>query len=62
MSEEQEQELKKALVNRISSNLTLSELVDIVTALAVNEVDGQLAKMSEEEKLQTYSEVFAEEV
>jgi len=62
MSEEQEQELKKALVNRISSNLTLSELVDIVTALAVNEVDGQLAKMSEEEKLKTYSEVFAEEV
>ena len=62
MSEEQEQELKKALVNRISSNLTLSELVDIVTALAVNEVDGQLAKMSEEEKLKTYSEDFAEEV
>jgi len=62
MSEEQLDELKQALVNRIASNLTFTELIDIVTALSANEVTKQLEEMSEEEKLQTYNEVFAEEV
>ena len=62
MSEEDENKLKQALVNRIASNLTFTELIDVVSALAANEVTKQLAEMSEEEKLQTYNEVFAEEV
>ncbi len=62
LSEEQVEKLEKALVNRIASNLTFSELIDIVTSLSVNEVSKQLSEMSEEEKLQTYSEVFEESV
>lgn len=62
LTEEQVEKLKKALVNRIASNLTFSELIDIVTSLSVNEVSNQLSEMSEEEKLQTYNEVFEESV
>tara|TARA_A200000159_G_C7294875_1_gene327402 strand:+ start:82 stop:288 length:207 start_codon:yes stop_codon:yes gene_type:complete len=62
LSEEQVEKLEKALVNRIASNLTFSELIDIVTSLSVNEVSKQLSDMSEEEKLQTYNEVFEESV
>jgi flagellar motility protein MotE (MotC chaperone) len=51
LSEEQVEKLEKALVNRIASNLTFSELIDIVTSLSVNEVSKQLSEMSEEEKL-----------
>ena len=62
LSEEQVEKLEKALVNRIASNLTFTELIDIVTSLSVREVSQQLEEMSEEEKLQTYSEVFDESV
>lgn len=62
LTEEQEEELRKTLVNRIASNLTFTELIDIVTSLSVNEVSQQLSEMTEEEKFQTYSEVFSEEV
>jgi len=62
LSEEQVEKLEKALVNRIASNLTFTELIDIVTSLSVREVSQQLEEMSEEEKLQTYSEVFEESV
>ena len=61
-SEEQVEKLEKALVTRIASNLTFTELIDIVTSLSVREVSQQLEEMSEEEKLQTYSEVFEESV
>jgi energy-converting hydrogenase A subunit M len=62
LTEEQEKKLEKALVNRIASNLTFTELIDIVTSLSVREVSQQLSEMSEEEKIQTYSEVFEESV
>ena len=62
MTEEQHKELKKELINRIASNLTFSELIDLVAALAANEVSSQLDKMSEEEKNETYKEVFGKEV
>jgi hypothetical protein len=62
LTEEQEEELRKTLVNRIASNLTFTELIDIVTSLSVNEVSQQLSEMTEEEKFQTYTEVFSEEV
>lgn len=62
LTEEQEKKLEKALVNRIASNLTFTELIDIVTSLSIREVSQQLSEMSEEEKLETYSEVFEESV
>ncbi len=60
LTEKQVEKLKEALVNRIASNLTFTELIDIVTSLSIREVSQQLSEMSEEEKLQTYSEVFEE--
>ena len=62
LTKKQEEELVKTLVNRIASNLTFTELIDIVTSLSVNEVSQQLSEMTEEEKFQTYTEVFSEEV
>ena len=59
LSEEQVEKLEKALVNRIASNLTFSELIDIVTSLSVNEVSKQLSEMSEEEKLQIKADIEA---
>ena len=62
LTEEQEESLEKKLVNRIASNLTFSELIDIVTSLSIKEVKDQLSAMTNEEKLQTYNEVFEESV
>ena len=62
MAPEQEQELHDALVNHITSNLTFAELIDIISTLVKEEVDRKLENMSEEEKLQSYSEVFEKEV
>lgn len=62
MSPEQEQELHEALVNHITSNLTFAEIIDIISTLVKEEVDDRLENMTEEEKLQSYKEVFEKEV
>lgn len=62
MTEEQETELKKELVNRMASNISFTELIDIVSALTANEVNKQFTSMSDEEKSKTYLEVFEKEV
>ena len=62
MAPEQGQELHEALVNHITSNLTFAELIDIISTLVKEEVDRKLENMSEEEKLQSYSEVFEKNV
>lgn len=62
MTEEQETELKKELVNRMASNISFTELIDIVSALTANEVNKQFSSMSDEEKKKTYFEVFEKEV
>jgi hypothetical protein len=62
MSPEQEQQLHEAFVNYITSNLTFAEIVDVISTLVNQEVDKKLANMSEEEKLESYNEVFQKEV
>lgn len=62
MTEEQEIALKKELVNRMASNLTFAELIDLVSALAANEVNKQFSSMSDEEKNTAYEEVFEKKV
>lgn len=62
MTEEQETELKKELVNRMASNISFTELIDIVSALTANEVNKQFTSMTDEEKNKTYLEVFEKEV
>ena len=62
MAPDQEQELHEALVNHITSNLTFAELIDIISTLVNEEVDRKLANMTDEEKLQSYNEVFEKQV
>jgi len=58
MSPEQEQELHEAFVNHITSNLTFAELIEVISTLVNKEVEEKLSKMTDEEKLQSYNEVF----
>ena len=62
MAPNQEQELHEALVNHITSNLTFAELIDIISTLVNEEVDRKLDNMTDEEKLQSYNEVFEKQV
>mgnify|MGYP003629871302 FL=1 len=62
MTKDQETELKKELVNRMASNISFTELIDIVSALTANEVNKQFSSMSDEEKSKTYYEVFEKDV
>jgi hypothetical protein len=62
MAPDQEQELHEALVNHITSNLTFAELIDIISTLVNEEVDRKLDNMTDEEKLQSYNEVFEKQV
>lgn len=62
MSEEDQEKLRQELINRIISHLTFSEVINIVSSLAHNEVDEQIKSMSEEEKINAFNEVFSKEV
>jgi hypothetical protein len=62
MSEEDEEKLRTELVNRVASNLSFSEVVNIISSLCSNEIDDQMKSMSEEEKLNVFNEVFSKEV
>jgi hypothetical protein len=62
MTKDQETELKKELVNRMASNISFTELIDIVSALTANEVNKQFSSMSDDEKSKTYYEVFEKDV
>ena len=62
MAPDQEQELHEALVNHITSNLTFAEIIDVISTLVKEEVDRKLDNMSDEEKLQSYNEVFEKQV
>lgn len=62
MSEEDQEKLRKELINRIISHLTFSEVINIISSLAHNEVDEQMKSMTEEEKLEAFDEVFSKEV
>lgn len=62
MAPDQEQELHEAFVNHITSNLTFAELIDIISTLVNEEVDRKLDNMTDEEKLQSYNEVFEKQV
>ena len=46
----------------MASNISFTELIDIVSALTANEVNKQFSSMSDEEKNKTYLEVFEKEV
>lgn len=62
MTKEEEDLLKKEVVNKMASNLTFSEIIDLVASLCVDEVNKQFEELTEEQKLDIYKDLFDKQV
>jgi len=57
MDAEKQEELKALLVSEMVSRITIAEAVNIMHNIAISEVDKNIAKMSDEEKLSALEEL-----
>ena len=57
MDAEKQEELKALLVSEMVSRITVAEAVNIMHNIAISEVDKNIAKMSDEEKLSALDEL-----
>jgi hypothetical protein len=57
MDAEKQEELKALLVSEMVSRITVAEAVNIMHNIAISEVDKNIAKMSNEEKLSALEEL-----
>ena len=57
MDAEKQEELKALLVSEMVSRITVEEAVNIMHNIAISEVDKNIAKMSDEEKLSALEEL-----
>ena len=57
MDAEKQEELKALLVSEMVSRITVAEAVNIMHNIAISEVDKNIAKMSDEEKLSALEEL-----
>jgi hypothetical protein len=57
MTEEQNNNLKALLTSEMVSRITLAEAINIMHNLAVQEVDSNVEKMSDEEKVSALKEL-----
>ena len=57
MDAEKQEELKALLVSEMVSRITVAEAVNIMHNIAISEVDKNIAKMSDEEKLTALEEL-----
>ena len=57
MDAEKQEELKSLLVSEMVSRITIAEAVNIMHNIAISEVDKNIAKMSDEEKLSALEEL-----
>ena len=62
MEEEDLKKLKEALISQVVSRISLSETINVVHALAKNEVEENVDKMSNEEKDAAFKELFEKQV
>ena len=62
MKEEDLKKLKEALISQVVSRSSLSETINVVHALAKNEVEENVDKMSNEEKDAAFKELFEKQV
>tara|TARA_B100000945_G_scaffold321512_1_gene336559 strand:- start:3338 stop:3526 length:189 start_codon:yes stop_codon:yes gene_type:complete len=62
MKEEDLKKLKEALISQVVSRISLSETINVVHALAKNEVEENVDKMSNEEKDAAFKELFEKQV
>ena len=57
MDAEKQEELKALLVSEMVSRITVAEAVNIMHNIAISEVDKNIEKMSDEEKLSALEEL-----
>ena len=57
MDADKQEELKALLVSEMVSRITVAEAVNIMHNIAISEVDKNIAKMSDEEKLSALEEL-----
>ena len=57
MDAEKQEELKALLESEMVSRITVAEAVNIMHNIAISEVDKNIAKMSDEEKLSALEEL-----
>jgi len=57
MDAEKQEELKALLVSEMVSRITVAEAVNIMHNIAISEVDKNIAKMSDDEKLSALEEL-----
>jgi PIN domain nuclease of toxin-antitoxin system len=59
MTEEENKNLKSLLTSEMVSRVTLAEAINIMHNLAVQEVESNVEKMSDEEKVVAFEELTA---
>ena len=59
MTEEENKNLKALLTSEMVSRVTLAEAINIMHNLAVQEVESNVEKMSDEEKVAAFEELTA---
>jgi hypothetical protein len=59
MTEEENKNLKALLTSEMVSRVTLAEAINIMHNLAVQEVEANVEKMSDEEKISAFEELSA---
>ena len=62
MTDENLTKLKEGLISQVVSRISLSETINVVHALAKNEVEEQVREMSDEEKDAAFKELFEKQV
>ena len=62
MTDENLKKLKDGLISQVVSRISLSETLNVVHALAKNEVEEQVREMSDEEKDAAFKELFEKQV
>jgi len=62
MTDENLTKLKEGLISQVVSRISLSETINVVHALAKNEINEKVGEMSDEEKDAAFKELFEKQV
>ncbi len=62
MTDKDTKKLTEGLISQVVSRISLSETINVVHALAKNEVEEKVDKMTDEEKEATFKELFEKQV
>ena len=62
MTDKDTKKLTEGLISQVVSRISLSETINVVHALAKNEVEENVDKMSNEEKDAAFKELFEKQV